>query len=315
MLSIDILSKFGKVYVIGGYVRNLINKSIPSRDIDMCVIESLEEIANILKEYNIKHKISSIHSRNSNPNLKIDNKINILYFCHEGITYDVRQIESIEKYAKELDITYNSIFYDPIENKYYDNFNGIEDFKNGIIKHISTNCNYPRWIFRILRFITEYDHKLDSQTEKILYENIPILKGMHIDYVHEIFHNLHQKKLLDKYLQVLNNYGVFEYILPGFTINVDKLIEFENVECSLAYLLKYNKHDKMKEMHNYVGSYKINRQVIFLVSLFYDYGNIDTKTLTNRRKDCKLKTDILNEFVDKLGLDPSMKQICFYYIK
>lgn len=70
--------------------------------------------------------------------------------------------EMIEKDSSRRDLTLNSSYYDPIEDKYYDPQNGIKDLEEGIIRFVGDVRDRikedPIRILRFFRFVARYPH-------------------------------------------------------------------------------------------------------------------------------------------------------------
>jgi tRNA nucleotidyltransferase (CCA-adding enzyme) len=147
----------GKIFIVGGFIRDLfLNKE--SKDIDIEIMGLTDkEIVEILKTEG-KTKIAGV----SFPVILYKNiEISVTESKYKGE-------ESIRKSAFRRDFTINSIYFDIIENKIYDFFNGIEDIQNGIIRcvHKKNIEEDPLRILRAVQFHARFEFKIEEDTEK-----------------------------------------------------------------------------------------------------------------------------------------------------
>lgn len=94
-----------------------------------------------------------------------ENKIGI---GHKSFEVIVDPGMTIKDAGVRRDFTINSISYDIIENKIYDYFGGLEDLKNGIIKHTSDQFGEdPLRILRAMQFQARFGFNIHSDTLKV----------------------------------------------------------------------------------------------------------------------------------------------------
>lgn len=218
------------LYIVGGYVRNCI-LNINSADIDIASSMPVEQVEEVLHAEGVSTQI-------------INKDLGTLLITHKnGEQYEYTTFRS-ESYgasgehspeavefltdakqdASRRDFTVNAIYYDIVNKKVVDYFNGIEDVKKRIIKTV----NDPNIVFsfdglrilRLVRFLCELDfvperktkstakklaHKVkDISKERILKEiKISVEAGLR----HGITNNTH--KYLVKYY---NQLQLWQYV-------------------------------------------------------------------------------------------------------
>jgi len=164
---------------------------------------------------------------------------------YDGFTTDYNPNITLKDDAFRRDLTGNSLFIDPETNEIIDYFNGQEDLKNGILRHVSEAFSEdPVRVLRTCRFAARYDFKIHPDTlelmKKIVHELDYVsqervwlefekgLKEKHFSRMYkELFNcNAFTTKALSKYnSHVENFYNKYYY---NKTIERLKLLELYN---------------------------------------------------------------------------------------
>lgn len=236
------LSKYTKrAYFVGGYVRdNLLG--IDSKDVDIEVYdinpEKFDEImtsigANKVGKafmvYNYKNKIDLSLPR-------IESKIGNLH-----TDFTVKYTNDTLEAAKRRDFTINSIMKNIFTGEILDQFNGINDLNNKIIKHTSDKFSEDSLrVLRGIRFVSKLNFKISNETlelmnslslnnlskERIVNELIKIFKNRYsmesLEYFEklEIFQKVFNINVdFEKYIGYIenNDYRNYFYHLKHFT--------------------------------------------------------------------------------------------------
>lgn len=332
VINFDLLSKFGTVYFVGGVVRKMIDirspsfdfnlkndiidglelfgvktkdevrdklKSLITKDIDMCVTISLEEVVKILEDHEIKHRFD---------NFEVEDK-RIVYFKYDGYSYDVTSINNVYNDLKR-DVTYNTVFYDLFNNVLIDPYRGIYDYCHNIVKHVMDFVSCPKHILRMLRFVAEYDHKLCEESENHLKENLKELGKVRKEYVSEKLVYMSQKGILHKYLKVLDQYSVLNFLFPNIIMCTDNFIDFISIECNLAYLFRYASYTELHDVTERLVINKIMERVKFLIFSIEQFDVNNLFKILGKKKHCAIQNVVLCDYIDKVGLDQSIKNLC-----
>lgn len=204
-------SQGGKCYIVGGFVRDQL-LGIKNLDIDIEVFNlDLNELALIVSGYN--HvvfeqygviKIVDLNVDLSIPKLELKNNNKLDYY---QIKYKFDPDLSIKEAALRRDITINSIYYDPINNEYIDEYQGIKDLEAKRFKVLNPNFDQdPMRFFRSLVYIVKYDLQLDK-------EEVESLNNMQINKVNNKARSLLDKMMsYDHYQEKLIDVGLYEKI-------------------------------------------------------------------------------------------------------
>lgn len=169
-----------EAYVIGGYVRDLI-LGRPSKDIDIVVVgnglELAEEAATILR---IK-KVSYFKNFGTAQFKYKDLDVEFVGARKESYQRDSRKpiVEdgSLQDDQFRRDFTINALALDLRKETFgnlIDPFNGLEDLENGILRTpldpATTYSDDPLRMMRAIRFATQLQFKLESQSLKAIFE-------------------------------------------------------------------------------------------------------------------------------------------------
>lgn len=207
----DIAKNGGRLYLVGGAVRDELNK-IESHDKDFCVTGlSSDTFEKLFPEAHKRGKSFFVYDLFGNEfaMARSEKKIGNL---HTDFEITSNENITIEEDLKRRDITINSIAKDVLTNKIIDPFNGIEDLKNGIIKATSKSSfkEDPLRAYRAARFASKFNFNVDSDTIKLMNELKSDLKylseervfdefrkAINSDYPYIFFDILKQADILD----------------------------------------------------------------------------------------------------------------------
>lgn len=200
----------GRLYLVGGAVRDKLN-NIQYHDEDYCVTGlSYKKFEELFPNAHKRGKSFSVYDIDgkefalARTEEKIGNgHTNFKIITNENIT--------IEEDLKRRDITINSIAQDVLTNQIIDPFNGVEDFKNKIIRATSQSFKEdPLRVYRVARFASKFNFSVDSDTIRLMnsikselkYLSVERVfeefrKAINTDYPHIFFEVLKQANLLD----------------------------------------------------------------------------------------------------------------------
>lgn len=200
----------GRLYLVGGAVRDKLN-NIQYHDEDYCVTGlSYKKFEELFPNAHKRGKSFSVYDIDgkefalARTEEKIGNgHTNFKIVTNENIT--------IEEDLKRRDITINSIAQDVLTNQIIDPFNGVEDFKNKIIRATSQSFKEdPLRVYRVARFASKFNFSVDSDTIRLMnsikselkYLSVERVfeefrKAINTDYPHIFFEVLKKANLLD----------------------------------------------------------------------------------------------------------------------
>ena len=138
---------------------------------------------------------------------------------YHGFEFFTSPAVTLEEDLKRRDITINAIAEDE-NGKIYDPFNGVNDIKNKIIKHVSNAfCEDPLRVFRVARFYARFkDFEIHEDTEKLIEKIVSSgeIKSLSVERIYsEILKGL-EEEYADKMFLSFETSGILREILPEF---------------------------------------------------------------------------------------------------
>lgn len=128
---------------------------------------------------------------------------------------------SLEDDAQRRDFTVNAFYYDPLKDRLYDFFNGLQDLKQGkltlIGEPIKRYQEDPVRMLRAIRFMAKLDMFLDQTAAMPIKENAPLLQNIPAARLFDESLKLLQSGYGLKTYQLLREYGLFQQLFPVLT--------------------------------------------------------------------------------------------------
>lgn len=161
-----ILSEIKDGYLVGGAIRDfLLGKSTFDRDI---AVKNAFEFAQTIAE-KFDATFITLDEEYKIYRLVLPDKLNYL---------DISEIqgETIEEDLKRRDFTINAIAYDLKNDKFVDVTGGLDDLKNGVLRHIKDE-NFeddPLRVLRAFRFAAVTGFKISDELEQALHRYLPL---------------------------------------------------------------------------------------------------------------------------------------------
>lgn len=200
----------GRLYLVGGAVRDKLF-NLEKNDEDYCVVgldfSKFEELfPNAIKRgksffvYDIDgREFAMARSEYKTGKKHTDFKI----ISNNNIT--------IEQDLVRRDITINSMAEDVLTGEIIDPFNGISDFKNGVIKATSSNFkDDPLRAYRAARFASKFNFDVDENTIKMISELKSDLKYLSPERVFEEFRKAINSDYPVNFFEVLKKANVLD---------------------------------------------------------------------------------------------------------
>lgn len=185
---------------------------------------------------------------------------------------------TIEDDVKRRDLTINSLFYDINKKEIVDLVGGVEDIQSGNIRAVGNpeeRFKEDRLrILRVFRFVARVNGKIDETTsESIKKDNR--LKGISSKedvsqerIIDELQKSYSQAQSYEYYLNLLNEYNMWEQIFPGAKINTE-IVSSENYITYLANLFKEEDTNKLEK--KLIEDFKFDSssamKIVFLINL------------------------------------------------
>lgn len=201
-----ILSQINKGYLVGGAVRDaLLGKSTCDRDI---AIKGAEEFAHKIAE-KFDATFITLDSEFKIYRVVLQDKVNYL---------DISEIqgETIEEDLMRRDFTINAIAYDLKENKFIDVTGGVEDLKNGVLRHIKDEnlAEDPLRILRAFRFASVTGFEMTPELQVAIRKYLPLALNPAPERINYELMKLFGGQHAAKMLLSLDEFGLLEKIFP-----------------------------------------------------------------------------------------------------
>ncbi len=283
----------GKVYLVGGYLRDLILKR-GNKDLDFVLAGRLTDFVKEFAE-KINGTFFLLNDRYQT-NRVIDKK--------NGLTYDFTRIRgrSIEKDLRKRDFTINALALDlerPILSKVIDPCKGREDIRKRTIRMVSEEAftDDPLRLLRSIRFRALLNFKIEGKTRKLILQKATLLKKVSGERIREELFGILALKESHQFIRELDELKLLTQIIPeiealrktdqeGFHhLDVWKhsLETLEHTEKILEDLKRlfpkfYRKIDK--HLKEEVADKQPRITLLKLATLFHDLGKPQTQSIT-----------------------------------
>lgn len=170
IIAQKVKDKGGNTYYVGGFVRDeIMHRDCKDIDIEVHGLTN-EELLTILNEvgeplnYGKSFGIYSLKGQNIDIALpRVEHNIGK---GHKDFDISIMPNISLKEAISRRDFTINGIYKDVLTNEYIDPFNGIEDIKNKVIRHINekTFIEDPLRVLRACQFSCRFDYEIDPKT-------------------------------------------------------------------------------------------------------------------------------------------------------
>ena len=301
-----------KLYVVGGAVRDAILGKTP-KDFDLATDAVPDEVEKMMQDAGFK----------TLPTGKAFGVINV--FTNQG-EYEIAtfredigsgrrpdsvEFTNIEGDVKRRDLTINALFYDIDTKEIVDLVGGVDDLKNGIVRTVGSpedRFGEDRLrILRAIRFAGRFGSELDPDTDLAL-RNDSSLEGISGERIRDEFiKGIISAKSLKKYMTMLDEYGLFNWVLPNLIIDKKVFDRHENYKADdyvviLARLLKNNDIELLRRKLNTL-KYSADeiKTILFLISMLK--LDVDTAYLLKKmQQTAGVSDDQIRNFAGKEGI-------------
>ena len=278
----SLAKKYGGVtYYVGGCVRDYF-LGIENKDIDI-EIHGIDEEALlvILKqlgkplEYGKSFGIYSLSGYNIE--IALPRKEKKTGEGHRDFDVEIDPYIGTKEAARRRDFTINSMMLDAITGELVDNYNGLNDLRNKIIRHVDKNTfvEDPLRVFRACQFAARFNFLIDKETIELCKNiNTEVLSKERIEgELKKALLNSKKPSSFFNYLKEMNQLHFWFSELNecvGYKQNPKKHPEGDVFEHTMLSL------DEATLYHNFVSN-PYNYMVLVLV---HDFGKLKTKVDT-----------------------------------
>ena len=202
-----ILKDINEGYLVGGSIRDLYTKKCNFCDRDISIRNAESFAQKIAKK--LDATFITLDSENKIYRIVLKDKINYL---------DISELqgETIEEDLKRRDFTINAIAYDLRNNKFIDVTGGLEDLKNGVLRHIADK-NFeedPLRILRAFRFYAITGFKMTDELKNALDKYMPLALNPAKERINYELMKLFGGGFASNALLEMDKYGLLEKIFP-----------------------------------------------------------------------------------------------------
>jgi poly(A) polymerase len=281
----------GKVFIVGGYVRDYMLGKDP-KDLDLMV--NKQNGGEDFAEW-VTQKVGN-YKKGSNPVIFPNfgtAKFNLNGVSHNGIDLTGTDIESVmprsEEYksgsrkpevgftslqgdAERRDLTVNSLFKNLSTGEILDlTGKGMDDLKKGVIRTpldpSKTFTDDPLRMLRVIRFYAKYKWKVPGYIIKALKANASQINNISAERISAELDKMLMTSSPDKAIKLLKITDLLHHIIP---------------ELKQSIKMTQNRHHKMDVFGHTLDVLKKTQPVLIqrLMGLFHDIGKVTTRSVT-----------------------------------
>lgn len=268
------------VYIVGGYVRDLLMNRKASTDIDFVTEQSGIELAqNVAQDIDPKLKVSVFKTYGTAMIKYKELELEFVGARKESYTENSRKPEveggSLEDDQKRRDFTINAMAISLNKNNFgelIDPFNGIGDLENEILRTplepAQTYSDDPLRMMRAVRFASTLNFKIEEDSLKAIQQEAERIKIVSMERIMVEFNKIMLSEKPSIGLRLMEQTGLMKLIIP-------ELIELKGVEEVEGQTHKDNFYHTLEVVDNI----SVNTDNLWLrwAALLHDIGKAPTK--------------------------------------
>jgi len=310
---VEILSKFGKAYIVGGAVRDIVLGKEPD-DIDIATNVPMAKIESIFSTHDI--------GKNKDFGIVVikykDENFEIAQFRKDGTYTDGRRPDSIKIVpdfkddAARRDFTINAMGIDS-EGNIIDYFDGMKDIQNKVLRTVGNPSerfgeDYLRML-RAVRFSSRLGFKLDPETKDAIKKGSENINNIAAERIQKELVKMAEQegsKFADAIVE-LDDSGLLDKILP----EIVKLKEFK-------HNVKF--HPEAPDVYGHViAAIKANKvadPIVNLAILLHDVGKLKTHSVDEKGDHylghAEEAKELIDQIADRLKFDLKTKDAIMF---
>jgi len=268
------------VYIVGGYVRDLLMNRKASTDIDFVTEQSGIELAqNVAQDIDPKLKVSVFKTYGTAMIKYKDLELEFVGARKESYTENSRKPEveggSLEDDQKRRDFTINAMAISLNKENFgelVDPFNGIEDLEKEILRTplepAQTYSDDPLRMMRAVRFASTLNFKIEENSLQAIQQEAERIKIVSMERIMVEFNKIMLSEKPSVGLRLMEQTGLMKLIIP-------ELIELKGVEEVEGQTHKDNFYHTLEVVDNI----SVNTDNLWLrwAALLHDIGKAPTK--------------------------------------
>jgi putative nucleotidyltransferase with HDIG domain len=277
----EVAEKNGQsVYIVGGYVRDLLMKRKASTDIDFVTEQSGIKLAqNVGKELDPKMKVAIFKTYGTAMIRYKDLELEFVGARKESYTEDSRKPEveggTIEDDQKRRDFTINAMAIALNKENFgelIDPFNGIEDMEKGILRTplepAQTYSDDPLRMMRAVRFASTLQFRIEEKSLEAIKQEAERIKIVSMERIMVEFNKIMLSQKPSVGLRLMEETGLMKLIIP-------ELIDLKGVEEVEGQTHKDNFYHTLEVVDNI--SENTDNLWLRWAALLHDIGKAPTK--------------------------------------
>jgi len=294
-----------KIYLVGGAVRDKI-MGVPTKDKDYLVVGSTPEEMISLGYRPVGKSFPVFHHPETNAEYALARTEKKTAKGYHGFKFFTSPDISLEEDLSRRDLTINAIAMDD-SGVIYDPFNGVEDIKNKIIRHVSKAFEEdPLRVLRVARFKARFNNfSINHETKKImrkivLKNEMESLSSERI--LVEILKGCKENDPLSM-LEVLSESGALERIMP---------LEFLKHKNELSILYGLAEYKKLSAEESLIVTMMVSNFFDSQITQSFDPAIKKIKLSSNGKKIAELINKYNNKLIDFPGMSKNNQLDCCY---
>lgn len=271
-------------YLIGGCVRDLLNKKEP-KDWDITTDAEPEQIIELFKETYYNNDYGTVGIVNEKMEGMPTHIIEVTPYRLEAKYSNSRHPDEVT-FSKNLtddlkrrDFTINAIAYNPISEEIVDLYEGQNDLKNRIIVAVGDPVDrFDEDALRILRAIrlsSELSFSIEEKTENAIVKTAKNLKKIAVERIRDEFIRILMSERPMEGLLLAERLKVLDYILPDLKRGI-------KVEQNQAHKYDVYEHNLRSLQHAAKKNWSFD---IRLASLLHDISKPETRRWSKEKND------------------------------
>lgn len=296
---VETLQKKGfEAYLVGGCVRDLVLGREP-KDWDVTTNAIPEQIIASFPHTFYENTFGTVGvvtdqlsavpesptKTEGNERVKKEYVVEVTPYREEGAYTDGRRPDTvsfsknIKDDLKRRDFSMNALAYDPVKGNLVDDFDGLKDIKDKIVRAVGEPLSRFREdglrVMRAVRFATELGFTINTDTEKALNDSREMLAKIAKERVRDELNKVFMSDIPMAGIFMLQRYGLLEYIIP-------ELEEGLHTKQNQAH--SYNVYEHLLRSLQCAADKKYPLD-IRIAALLHDIGKPKSRRFSEEKKD------------------------------